>query len=113
MPAASVELISRTATLLAAVKPEPVQRLTGLIVELRHEPRDAFGEFALQTMRNGRSAEVRVRVRTEQLDPVHDWMRSSRTVLVEGQIRRALNRLRIDEPTQVMPLDETFLIGQQ
>ncbi|MFD7308551.1 hypothetical protein [Promicromonospora sp. NPDC059942] len=113
IPAESIELISRAATLLAAVKPEPVQRLTGLIVELRHEPHDAFGEFALQTMRNGRSAEVRVRVRNEQLDPVHDWMRTSRTVLVEGQIRRALNRLRIDDPAQVMPLDETFLISDE
>jgi hypothetical protein len=45
------------------------------------------------------------------LDQAYEWARTERAILVEGDVRRggAGQKLRIDSPMRVLPLDETFL----
>lgn len=65
--------------------------------------------MAVQTIRRGRQVEVRVRLSAKQLDPTHDWMRTARTVVVEGNVVRDPGKPpRIDQPRDIYPLDETF-----
>jgi hypothetical protein len=110
LPSEAAELLTKASRLLRTSRRDPSERMTGPIVEVRHVPGDPFGEVALQTMRHGRPVEVRVRLGEQELDPTHDWMRTSRTIVVEGQVLRAPGRpLRVDQPTNVYPLDEAFL----
>ena len=110
VPSDAADLLTRAARLLATSKRDPHQTITGPVVEVRHVPGDEFGEMALQTTSRGRPAEVRVRLSEQALDPIHDWMRKSRTVVVEGPIVRVHGKpLRVDDPTNVYPLDETYL----
>jgi hypothetical protein len=110
VPSAASDLLTRAARLLSSSRRDPNQTVTGPIVEVRHVPGDLFGEVALQTMRQGRQVEIRVRLKSEQLDPTHEWMRTARTVVVDGPIQRVPGRpLRIDSPTNVYPLDESYL----
>jgi hypothetical protein len=103
-------LLARAADLLASSKRDPHQSITGPIVEVRHLPGDPFGEISVQTIRQGRPAEVRIRLTNQQLDPTHEWMRSARTIVVEGPIERIPGRpLRIERPTNIYPLDESYL----
>ena len=110
LPSDAALLLERTSRLLRATRREPSMQMSGLIVEVRHIPDDPFGSVVLQTVRRGRPVEVRVHLSADELDPVHDWMRSSRTVVVEGQVvRDPGKRLRMDRPSAMYPLDETFL----
>lgn len=110
VPADANELLIKASRLLTASKRDPQRTIIGPIVEVRHIPGDLYGEVALQTVRNGRQVEVRVRLNEHQLDPTHDWMRTARTVVVEGVVQRAFGqRLRIDNPNNIYPLDETYL----
>lgn len=112
LPAEANELLIKASRLLRSSKRDPSERITGPIVEVRHIPNDPYGAVAVQTVRHGRQVEVRVRLNAAQLDPVHDWMRSARTIVIEGQIQKDPGRpLRIDYPSNVYPLDETFLPG--
>jgi hypothetical protein len=84
--------------------------LSGLIVEVRHDPDELFGEIAIQTVRQGRAQEVRVRLRAETILRAHDWARDRRTVVCEGHVRQSPGRRAIiDEPRRIEPLDETLL----
>jgi hypothetical protein len=110
VPSDAGSLLTRAANLLASSKRDPSQTITGPIVEVRHLPDDPFGEISVQTMRQGRPAEVRVRLTIEQLDPTHEWMRSARTIVVDGPIVRTPGRpLLIESPTSIYPLDESYL----
>lgn len=110
LPADAAELLTKASRLLRTSKRDPSERITGPIVEVRHVPGDPFGAVAVQTVRHGRQVEVRVRLNEEQLDPTHDWMRTARTIVIEGQVQRDPGRpLRIDRPIGVYPLDQTFL----
>jgi hypothetical protein len=110
IPADARELLTHTARLLLNTRRDLSERITGPIVEVRHVPEEPFGEVAVQTIRNGRAAEVRVRLNTSQLDSCHEWMRTARTVLVEGRVKRDPGKpLRIDTPSAIYPLDETYL----
>lgn len=110
LPAEAGDLLTKASRLLRTSRRDPSERMTGPIVEVRHVPGDPYGEVALQTMRHGRAVEVRVRLSEDRLDPTHDWMRTSRTIVVEGQVLRAPGKpLRVDQPSNVYPLDEAFL----
>lgn len=109
-PQAANPLLERASRLLRASRRDPWVQMTGPIVEVRHVPNDPFGSVVLQTVRRGRPVEVRVALSAAKLDPVHDWMCTSRTIVVAGQVQRDPGkRLRIDAPTALYPLDETFL----
>lgn len=110
LPSEALGLLERTSQLLRASRREPPAQMSGLIVEVRHIPDDPVGSVVLQTIRQGRPVEVRVHLSSDKLDPVHDWMRTSRTIVVEGQVQRdPSKRLRVDQPTAIYPLDESFL----
>jgi len=101
-----------TSRLLRTSRREPLEQITGPIVEVRHIASDPLGSVVLQTVRHGRPAEVRVRLTEGQLDPTYEWMRTARTIVVAGQVLRDPGkRLRIDQPAGIFPLDETFLPG--
>jgi len=109
-PAEASDLLTEASKLLLTSRRDPAERMTGPIVEVRHIPDDPFGEVALQTMRQGRQVEIRVRLDRQHLDPTHEWMRTARTIVVEGQVQRDPGKpLRIDGPTGIYPLDESYL----
>ncbi|MFC4081787.1 hypothetical protein [Amycolatopsis samaneae] len=110
VPATATDLLTRTARLLSTAKRDSRGTFTGPIVEVRHLPNDPYGEVALQTIRRGRQVEIRVRLTEQQLDPAHEWMRTARTIVVEGPILRTPGRpLRVDQPESIYPLDESYL----
>lgn len=101
-----------TARLLKQNRREATQTITGPIVEVRHVPEDPFGEVAIQTIRGGRPTEVRVRLEMDDIDRCLEWMRSAKTVVVEGDILRTPGRpLRIERPSRFNSLESTFLDG--
>jgi hypothetical protein len=110
LPSDANPLLERTSRLLRASRRDPSVQMSGLVVEVRHVPGDPVGSVVLQTIRQGRPVEVRVHLGADKLDPVHDWMRDSRTIVVEGQVQRDPGkRLRVDQPGAIYPLDESFL----
>lgn len=112
LPAEASELLLIASGLLRTSRREPLEQITGPIVEVRHIASDPLGSVVLQTVRRGRPAEVRVRLTEGQLDPTYEWMRTARTIVVAGQVQRDPGkRLRIDQPASIFPLDETFLPG--
>ena len=110
MPADAAPRLEQAARQLKASSYTPDEVITGPIVELRHEPDNPFGEISVLTMRRGRPTEVRVRLGVEQMAETFDWARDGRSVVCEGRIRRSPGqRLRIDAPQRIQPLDETYL----
>jgi hypothetical protein len=103
-------LLRTAARLLRTPRRDPVEKITGPIIEVRHVPDDVFGEFAIQAMRRGRQVEIKVRVDRARIDEVLEWMKTARTIIVDGQVVRDIGRpLRIDAARNVYPLDESFL----
>lgn len=114
IPHGSSELLQRTARILQQSRRDPTQSITGPIVEVRHIPDDLFGDIAIQTVRRGRPTEVRVRLALADIDRCYEWMRSAKTVVVEGDLLRAPGRpLRIDRPSRFASLESTFLGGDE
>ena len=110
LPADAAPRLEQAARQLKASSYSPEEVITEPIVELRHEPDSPFGEISVQTMRRGRPAEVRVRLRADQLVETFNWARDARSVVCEGRIRRSPGkRLMIEEPRRIQPLDETYL----
>lgn len=110
IPSEAHELLSMTAALLRTTIREPNQSINGPIVEVRHLPNDYYGEVAVQTVRRGRQVEIRVRLEKPQIAPALEWMRTSRTVVVDGRVDRTPGRqLKITAPARIYPLDESYL----
>lgn len=109
-PSPAAARLVEAAHLMRTVKREPGEQLTGVIVQLRHEPGESHGEFALQTVRKGRPCEVQVRVEGEILIQAFSWFREGDALLVQGRIERSPGRpLRVPAPTRVLPVAETML----
>ena len=110
LPSEANPLLVTAARLLQQSRREPHEQITGPIIEVRHIVSDPSGSVSIQTVRHGRPAEVRVLLSAKQLDPTYEWMRSARTIMVEGQIIHEPGKpLRIDSPSGIYPLDETYL----
>lgn len=111
LPSEAAPLLENAARLLKVPDRFPAQIYTGQIVFIMHKPGEPFGEIGIDTVRQNRNCEVRVRLDSETLDKAYEWARTERAILVEGDVRRggAGRKLRIDSPTRVLPLDETFL----
>lgn len=111
LPRDAAPLLEDAARLLKIPARFPTQIYTGQIVVIMHRPGDPFGEIGVDTVRQNRSCEIRVRLDASTLDLAFEWARTERAILVEGDVRRGGpgQKLRIDSPTRVVPLDETFL----
>jgi hypothetical protein len=111
IPCEAAPLLEEAARLLKVSDRFPAQIYTGQIVVIMHRPGDPFGEIGIDTVRKNRSCEVRVRLDSKTLDRAYEWARTERAILVEGDVRRGGTgqKLRIDSPMRVLPLDETFL----
>ncbi len=105
------DLVRLVAEKLRQQKVDPSRVFSGTIVQLRHESHDdPFGEIAIATVRQGRAAEILVRLRMDQYLEAWNWHYQGRAVLVEGTIRRAPGKpLRVDNPTRCHPVDEMML----
>lgn len=108
-------LIQLVADKLRQTRIDPNQVFSGTIVQLRHEdPQDPYGEIAVSTVRRGRPSEVFVRLPLAQYEQAWQWHYQGRAVLVEGVVRRAPSqRLRVDKPSRIHPVDEMFLTGPE
>jgi hypothetical protein len=112
IPRESVELLDGAARLLKETRRDPLRSITGPIVEVRYIPGDPFGEVAVQTIRRGRPSEVRVRLGPGEIDKSYEWMRTAKTVVVDGVVTRSAGQpLRIDSPRRFASLDSTFIDG--
>lgn len=110
MPSQARELLEQTSRLLREMRVSAAQVLTGPIVLVRMQPGDPSGEIGIQTVRSGRPAEVRVRLRPSVIDLAHTWAIDKRVVLVEGAVRAQRGQpLMINDPLRVLPIDETML----
>jgi hypothetical protein len=111
LEAGAAPLLEKAARLLKVPDRFPKQIYTGQIVVLMHKPGEPYGEIGIDTVRQNRSCEVRVRLDNATLDRAYEWARTERAILVEGDVGRGGpgRRLRIDSPSRILPLDETFL----
>ncbi|MCC9176785.1 hypothetical protein LOC57_03795 [Arthrobacter sp. zg-Y750] len=109
----SVEILEMAARHLKTTRIHLEETVTGPIVQVRFLPGDAFGEVSIQTIRSGRRVEVHARIREPAVAEALEWMRSARTILAAGRIRRQAGKpLLIDEPTRLLPIEETYLYTQ-
>jgi hypothetical protein len=111
LEADAAPLLEKAAHLLKVPDRFPKQIYTGQIVVLMHKPGEPYGEIGIDTVRQNRSCEVRIRLDNATLDMAYEWARTERAILVEGDVGRggAGQKLRIDSPSRILPLDETFL----
>ena len=111
LEAGAAPLLESAARLLKVPDRFPKQIYTGPIVVIMHKPGEPYGEIGIDTVRQNRNCEVRIRLDSNTLDMAYEWARTERAILVEGDVRRGGSgqKLRIDKPSRILPLDETFL----
>lgn len=111
IPSEAAPLLQQVADLMKGQKSRREEHLTGVIVQLRDEHDGSAGEFALETVRNGRACEVNVVVTGSLLQQAHSWFREGDALLVRGRIDSPPGRpLRILHPEQVVPVADTRLL---
>jgi hypothetical protein len=112
LPSEASRRVESAARALRQPRVSPGETLTGVVVQLRDDLKEPFGEFALQTVRGGRQVEVRIRVQGDDRLRAHDWMRDHSTIVCQGQVRRAPGQpLTIDSPRLIQPIEETMIAG--
>jgi hypothetical protein len=110
LPSEASTRIESAARALRQSKVSPGEMVTGVVVQLRDDTKEPFGELALQTVRSGRQVEVIVRVQGVERVRAHDWMRDHSTIVCQGRVRRTPGqRLTIDAPQLIQPLEETLI----
>ncbi|MBD1539333.1 hypothetical protein HC749_14305 [Arthrobacter sp. S13_S34] len=110
IPSGAAEVLKLASDLMRPLKKGNTETITGPIVQLRDDQAVVFGDVFIQTMRNGRSCEVAVRLRGEELEQSHAWFMSREVLVIEGTIESLPGRgLRLDNPIRVQPLRETLL----
>jgi hypothetical protein len=114
LTADAAPLLEQAAKFLRGSDRFPREIYTGQIILLHRRPGDTHGEIGIDTVRNGHSCEVRVQLESEIMFRAYEWAQAERAILVEGDVRRGPGKkLRIDTPTRVVPLDETFLVTNE
>lgn len=110
IPSSAAGVLKLASDLMRPLKKGRTETITGPIVQLRDDQAVVFGDVYIQTMRKGRSCEVAVRLRGEELDRSHAWFQSREVLVIEGTIESLPGRgLRLDNPVRVQPLRETIL----
>lgn len=110
IPSTATEVLKLASDLMRPLKKGKTETITGPIVQLRDDQAVVFGDVYIQTMRNGRSCEVAVRLRDNELEQSHEWFQNHEILVIEGTIESLPGRgLRMDNPVRVQPLRETIL----
>lgn len=105
-------ILRDAAGMMRTKRPPRGERLNGLIVAMRDDPGEPYGEMTLQTVRSGRSCEVRVTLERARLQMAHRWFENHEAIGVQGKIIRDPGKsLRIPQPTVVQPVSETVLFA--
>jgi hypothetical protein len=113
-PRDAAPVLAAAADLMRTSRMSVEERLSGVVVEVRHEPNDPFSEFAIGTVVRGRSCEVRVTIPSEDITKATQWLVAGDVIVVSGPIERQKGRpLRIRRPTGVYRLAEGQLFQSQ
>ena len=108
----AAEVLRDAAGMMRTNRPPKGERLTGLIVAMRDDPGEPYGEMTLRTVRSGRTCEVRVTLERARLQRAHRWFEKHEAIGVQGKVIRDPGKsLRIPEPTVVQPVSETVLFA--
>lgn len=109
IPAESRNLLELAAAKLKNVRVEQSRVMSGAIVGLRHSPHDSYGYITISTARNGRPAEVTIKLPYPRYREALTWHADRRVLLVEGEVEGGRGqRLRLDEPLRCQPIDDLF-----
>ncbi|MBO3663876.1 hypothetical protein [Microbacterium stercoris] len=109
IPDEAATVLSRVERKLKRSRPETSESLSGQIVEIRHVPDEPMGEIAIRTIRNNRSAEVRITTPADVIRSAYDWAKQSRAIIARGNVVTSPGRpLSIPRPEQLQPIDELF-----
>lgn len=110
IPSEASELLGEMARHLKSSRREPVQSITGPIVDWHHVPEEPTGWIGVQSIRNGRDVIVRVHLPAEEVERAIGYMHGSRTVVVQGRPVGGRGKpVEIFAPATVVPLADTML----
>jgi hypothetical protein len=112
IPAAAAERVQRVSQKLRTqAGHRGPEVLTGPVVGVHRADDDQSGVVTVQTVRKQRSAHVTVNVSRRRLYEALEWMRERETVVVEGRVHRAAQRLQADRLDGVSLLRSHHLGG--
>ncbi|TDU30546.1 hypothetical protein [Arthrobacter sp. JUb115] len=112
IPSGSSELLQMTADKMRPTRDKRTESFTGPIVQLRDEESLTYGEVNIQTVRKGRSCEITVVLRDEELRKSHQWFDQKETLVVEGEVEAVHGKgLKILAPIRVETLRNTLLFS--
>jgi hypothetical protein len=110
VPKESVILLERAAKQMKSLKDPATAILSGPIFALYHPKGLDFGEATIEAAYHGRVRRITVSLRgATELDAAHRWFHAHETLLVEGTVRSTSDGLRVDAPTQMLPVGQTML----
>ncbi|AQX79637.1 hypothetical protein BWO91_06225 [Plantibacter flavus] len=109
IPDEAAPILARFEQKMKAARPEATESVSGQIIEIRHVPGEPLGEVAIRTIRNNRSADIRITTTEAVVLSAHDWAKDSRAVIARGKIVSAPGRpLSMPQPERVQPIDVLF-----
>jgi hypothetical protein len=109
IPDEAAPVLARVERKMKATRPEMTESVSGQIVEIRHLPDSPLGEIAIRTIRNNRSAEIRITTTESVIRSAYDWAKQSRAIIARGKVVVTPGRpLSIPHPDQVQPIDALF-----
>ncbi|WP_211347317.1 hypothetical protein [Saccharothrix australiensis] len=109
LPVEAQEVVQTAARKLQENRIEPPRTFTGPIVALRHEDPDPDGYITIATVRDGRHAEITIRLPYPRYRMAVDWHKQARTIIAEGEVGRDRGHLTISQPSRCHPVDELYL----
>lgn len=109
IPDEAAPVLARVERKMKTARPEMTESVSGQIVEIRHVPDDIMGEIAIRTIRNNRTAEIRITTTGEIIQSAYDWAKQSRAVIARGRVVSTPGRpLSMPQPEQIQPIDALF-----
>lgn len=113
VPAEAVDAFRTTARKMRTAKIPTAELNVGPVVRLEATPDGPLMEFAIQAMRRGRPAKVRVIVPATHRDEVARWFVERRTVTVYGTVERQSGGLIVRRPQSFGVADLDFTDSEQ
>ncbi|MEX8057407.1 hypothetical protein [Microbacterium sp. 16-032] len=109
IPDEAAPVLARVEKKMKVSRREVNESVSGQIVEIRHLPDEPLGEIAIRTIRNNRSAEIRITTTEAIIRSAYDWAKQSRAIIARGKVVTTPGRpLSIPQPEQVQALDALF-----